>query len=1084
MFMRWLRSNSVLIAFMATIFVIAGQSTAQAQANGNGGLNCQGWTLPGDPNVLDQQQNNNLDVTCNGNWSEVQLLCRDGNDCGSLVTTAPLSAADSPQDNLFFQSVPSDVMIRVCNPNLSSTGGGNNDEPVQYDLDGIGNNLTLNENQGIITHNFEATMTNPPHSIGVDHTGGSPDDFGALAYQVKCTPRGDLKIIKNTNGGDGSFTIVADPVAAGNNVNYPISTTNGMGMDTQSVPIGDYDISETPPGGWTLDSIVCTHPVTQANTGTTATVVEGETTECVVTNTKDATVEIRKTVVGGPGGNFEFDSTVNALDAANTNYNPGTTTVSSTTISAPFNAIDVQEIDNTGGLYNLTSASCELSGGGGAPANGPGTLNTDTLTFTPAAGEDIVCTFQNDFVPQQDEASVTIRKTTIGGLGGQFSFDADDAMANATGADTLDASMVAVGGGQTDVFISTATIDVSQNPTITISEVIDSGAYDATSADCELAAGGDLANPATPGTNSVSFDPSDGENIVCTFVNTGQTGSLTIIKETNPDGDPTVFSFTGNGPAGAINFDKQDNQAGEVFAPVGVYAINETPVAGFNLSDVSCTGDFGQGAGGDVANTNVGIHVTLESGEDITCTFTNRRRDDPDRDPPMEEETKRFINRRVDNLLTHGPDRARMLRRLQEHQPSLKDGPLKLAGNSNDRQGAAPAMGLGMARTAAGTPFSGPRTSSSLVPGVSIAHNANDDVPGRQSDLFGNEANNDGYDPLQPKSTTTSILSGIAGKLLPLANGGTQYKFGTSLSEIRAAVAKAEESKYKNQLKTAGVDFAGGRPYTNPYVTLRTGLDVWVEGHISRYNDDIGGIDREGDFRILYVGADYVVAPGVLLGVLAQVDDTEEDIDDPDRRGEIDGTGWMVGPYVGVRLTNTLFFDARAAWGESDNDIVLDDPVFGRRSGSFDTERWLATASLTGNYYYGPWRFSPQLGLAYGHESSDRYRTSLGDIVNGQEADIGRLTGTAEVGYRIERPDGTIVEPHLALTGIWNFDSDDLTINGTQFESDESRARIEGGVMVRMQNGLGIRAAGNYDGIGGDDFESYGGSLWINVPLD
>ncbi len=38
--------------------------------------------------------------------------------------------------------------------------------------------------------------------------------------------------------------------------------------------------------------------------------------------------------------------------------------------------------------------------------------------------------------------------------------------------------------------------------------------------------------------------------------------------------------------------------------------------------------------------------------------------------------------------------------------------------------------------------------------------------------------------------------------------------------------------------------------------------------------------------------------------------------------------------------------------------------------------------------------------------------------------------------------------------------------------------------MVRMQNGLGLRAAGTYDGIGADDFEAYGGSLWINVPLD
>ena len=50
------------------------------------------------------------------------------------------------------------------------------------------------------------------------------------------------------------------------------------------------------------------------------------------------------------------------------------------------------------------------------------------------------------------------------------------------------------------------------------------------------------------------------------------------------------------------------------------------------------------------------------------------------------------------------------------------------------------------------------------------------------------------------------------------------------------------------------------------------------------------------------MGADYVLAPGVLVGALVQVDDTKEDTDDPELKGEIDGTGWMAGPYLGVRL--------------------------------------------------------------------------------------------------------------------------------------------------------------------------------------
>ncbi len=46
----------------------------------------------------------------------------------------------------------------------------------------------------------------------------------------------------------------------------------------------------------------------------------------------------------------------------------------------------------------------------------------------------------------------------------------------------------------------------------------------------------------------------------------------------------------------------------------------------------------------------------------------------------------------------------------------------------------------------------------------------------------------------------------------------------------------------------------------NIYVP-RSSFDIWVEGRISRYDDDAADLSRDGRFRILYVGADYLVAP-------------------------------------------------------------------------------------------------------------------------------------------------------------------------------------------------------------------------------
>ena len=201
----------------------------------------------------------------------------------------------------------------------------------------------------------------------------------------------------------------------------------------------------------------------------------------------------------------------------------------------------------------------------------------------------------------------------------------------------------------------------------------------------------------------------------------------------------------------------------------------------------------------------------------------------------------------------------------------------------------------------------------------------------------------------------------------------------------------------RDLMMKAGLNYAE-QPYVSPSTGLRPGFDVWVEGHIARYNDNLGGVNRDGDFSILYVGADYVIAPGVLIGALVQVDDTDETIDDPSLKGNIDGTGWMAGPYIGLRLADNVYFDARAAWGQSDNDIDLTDAALGRRTGSFDTDRWLASATLTGNEHYGAWRFTPQVGIAYGEEDYGAYSTSLKQDVPGGGASIGRVTGTMEIG--------------------------------------------------------------------------------------
>jgi outer membrane autotransporter protein len=175
-----------------------------------------------------------------------------------------------------------------------------------------------------------------------------------------------------------------------------------------------------------------------------------------------------------------------------------------------------------------------------------------------------------------------------------------------------------------------------------------------------------------------------------------------------------------------------------------------------------------------------------------------------------------------------------------------------------------------------------------------------------------------------------------------------------------------------------------------------------------------------------------------------------------------------------------VFFDARAAWGTSDNTVS----PFGTYPDSFDTDRWLVRGNLTGNWHFGDWRFTPSVAVARIEEDQQAYVDSLGISIPGQTVALGRVTFGPEIGYRFFTNDGTAVEPHVALQGLWDFEKPDVLVIGSQVVGpDTFRGKVEGGLLFTMPQGFSLRATGSYDGIGSSDFHAYGGQLWVNQPL-
>ncbi len=255
-------------------------------------------------------------------------------------------------------------------------------------------------------------------------------------------------------------------------------------------------------------------------------------------------------------------------------------------------------------------------------------------------------------------------------------------------------------------------------------------------------------------------------------------------------------------------------------------------------------------------------------------------------------------------------------------------------------------------------------------------------------------------------------------------------------------------------------------------------FDIWLKGTFADYRDTAGGVGEDGTFGLLYVGAEYAVATGLRLGLIAQFDWTDEEDDRTNISAE--GQGWMVGPYLAARAADRVYVQARAAWGKSDNEVS----PFGTYRDSFETSRWLASAKVEGRYGRGPWRISPIAGVIYYEDSQNGYTDSLGNLIAGQTASLGRATFGPEIGYTHEWENGRRLELTTEVTGIWDFDVEDRVVSALVVGADEVRAKVSGGVTLQGAGGVKVHATGFVDGLGADDFEAYGGNVKLGVPLN
>jgi hypothetical protein len=294
-------------------------------------------------------------------------------------------------------------------------------------------------------------------------------------------------------------------------------------------------------------------------------------------------------------------------------------------------------------------------------------------------------------------------------------------------------------------------------------------------------------------------------------------------------------------------------------------------------------------------------------------------------------------------------------------------------------------------------------------------------------------------------------------------DGRFQANFSTSLNAIRAA-----NEKSMPQSDVLAANNQGGVGST----------DIWFQATYSSVDDNRAGLDAESDFGIYYLGADMMVSEDVMIGALIQWD-TAETVTGA-LRSRVEGDGWMAGPYMVARLSENLYFDARGAYGQSENQV---NPI-GTYWDDFETDRWLLEANLTGDYFSGGWRISPEIGLAYFTEEQSAYTDSLGFTIPSQDITIGRLNFGPEFAYRMDNPNGGYFEPYVRVNGVWDYDDADVyNSNGVLTSLGDFRADARLGFNAELSNGGILSGEVSVQGLGESDLEANSAMVRVRLPL-
>jgi hypothetical protein len=316
-----------------------------------------------------------------------------------------------------------------------------------------------------------------------------------------------------------------------------------------------------------------------------------------------------------------------------------------------------------------------------------------------------------------------------------------------------------------------------------------------------------------------------------------------------------------------------------------------------------------------------------------------------------------------------------------------------------------------------------------------------------------------------PGQMALRLASAVTGPVRVSGNvdGATRFAAATSLRQVRGYEAA----------QNAGRGSAPSRP---------TPFDVWIDGQYASFRDDRTSADLDGHFRLVSIGSDYVLNRRFLVGGMVQFDTMRQR--SLAQASLVSGHGWMAGPYATLRLADKLFWQGRAAWGRSTNDVS----PFDTYTEHFGSTRWLLSSTLAGRLDVQRWLVRPAVSVVYVEDVARSYTDTFGVVIPQVRSGLGQAKVGPQVDRRYQISRRLALEPRAGLQLITTFGETTAAgglgqIDGANAGPTGTRGRSEIGVNLITVSGLGIDLSGSYDGIGAGDYSALSGRVMVRVPF-